>query len=215
MAGSIMATTTPNYGWDVPTSTDYVKDGASAIEILGDDIDATLYSVTGGKNVGLVAINSTTITTAGTVTVDNVFTSAFDNYVIVLNVKNNANNDTGITFQFRNAGATIGGTAYSKNNIQSYGSTVAATGTNGTSNWNFGSVSQTSYSQTVATIGNPAVAKSKALQFQNAHAQTAFSALDTNTGYGVNTTATAYDGMILTVSGGTLTGTLKIYGYRN
>jgi hypothetical protein len=27
-----MATTTPNYGWPVPTDTDYVKDGAAAIE---------------------------------------------------------------------------------------------------------------------------------------------------------------------------------------
>ena len=39
-----MATTTPNYGWPVPTSTDYVKDGATAIEALGDAADATVYS---------------------------------------------------------------------------------------------------------------------------------------------------------------------------
>jgi hypothetical protein len=37
-----MATVTPTYSWPVPTSTDYVKDGASAIEALGDAIDATL-----------------------------------------------------------------------------------------------------------------------------------------------------------------------------
>lgn len=37
-----MATTTPNNGWSVPTSTDYVKDGASAIETLGDAIDASV-----------------------------------------------------------------------------------------------------------------------------------------------------------------------------
>jgi len=40
-----MATTTPNYGWPVPTSTDYVKDGATAIESLGDAIDATVYGL--------------------------------------------------------------------------------------------------------------------------------------------------------------------------
>ena len=39
-----MATVTPNYSWPVPTSSDYVKDGASAIEALGDAIDATLYA---------------------------------------------------------------------------------------------------------------------------------------------------------------------------
>jgi len=37
-----MATTTPNNGWAVPTSTDYVKDGALAIETLGDAIDTSV-----------------------------------------------------------------------------------------------------------------------------------------------------------------------------
>jgi hypothetical protein len=40
-----MATTTPNFGWSVPTSTDYVKDGATAIETLGDAIDARIGNV--------------------------------------------------------------------------------------------------------------------------------------------------------------------------
>jgi hypothetical protein len=43
-----MATTTPNYGWPVPTDTDYVKDGAAAIEALGDAIDATVFGLSGG-----------------------------------------------------------------------------------------------------------------------------------------------------------------------
>jgi hypothetical protein len=45
-----MATTTPNFGWDVPTSTDYVKDGATAIETLGDDIDARFGDITNFPN---------------------------------------------------------------------------------------------------------------------------------------------------------------------
>lgn len=43
-----MATTTPNFGWSVPTSTDLVKDGAVAIETLGDSIDASLVDLKGG-----------------------------------------------------------------------------------------------------------------------------------------------------------------------
>jgi len=43
-----MATTTPNFGWAVPTSTDLVKDGAIAIETLGDAIDASLVDLKGG-----------------------------------------------------------------------------------------------------------------------------------------------------------------------
>jgi hypothetical protein len=43
-----MATTTPNFGWSVPTSTDLVKDGATAIETLGDSIDASFLDLKGG-----------------------------------------------------------------------------------------------------------------------------------------------------------------------
>jgi len=45
-----MATTTPNFGWTVPTSTDLVKDGATAIELLGDSIDASLVDLKGGTS---------------------------------------------------------------------------------------------------------------------------------------------------------------------
>lgn len=43
-----MATTTPNFGWDVPQSTDLVKDGATAIAALGNDIDTSLVDLKGG-----------------------------------------------------------------------------------------------------------------------------------------------------------------------
>jgi hypothetical protein len=37
-----MAGTTTNNGWDYPTSTDYVKDGATAIQTLATDIDTSV-----------------------------------------------------------------------------------------------------------------------------------------------------------------------------
>ena len=43
-----MATTTPNFGWAVPTSSDLVKNGATAIETLGDSIDASMVDLRGG-----------------------------------------------------------------------------------------------------------------------------------------------------------------------
>ena len=76
-----MATTTPNYSWPVPTSTDLVKDGASAIEALGDAIDATVY----GLNPGLVLIKTETIgTTVSSVTVTSAFSATYDNYKIIV-----------------------------------------------------------------------------------------------------------------------------------
>jgi hypothetical protein len=55
-----MATTTPNFGWPVPTSTDLVKDGATAIEGLGDAIDASLLDLKGGTSGQVLAKNSGT-----------------------------------------------------------------------------------------------------------------------------------------------------------
>ena len=44
-----MATTTPIYLWSVPTSSDLVKNGATAIETLGDSVDASLWNVGFGQ----------------------------------------------------------------------------------------------------------------------------------------------------------------------
>jgi hypothetical protein len=55
-----MATTTPNFGWPVPTSTDLVKNGATAIEALGDAIDASLVDLEGGSTGQVLAKASNT-----------------------------------------------------------------------------------------------------------------------------------------------------------
>ena len=55
-----MATVTPNFNWPVPTSTDLVKDGAVAIEALGDSIDASLVDLKGGTSGQVLAKASNT-----------------------------------------------------------------------------------------------------------------------------------------------------------
>ena len=55
-----MATTTPNFGWSVPTSSDLLKNGATAIETLGDSIDASLVDLKGGTTGQVLAKASNT-----------------------------------------------------------------------------------------------------------------------------------------------------------
>jgi hypothetical protein len=55
-----MATTTTNYGWDIPQSTDLVKDGATAIAALGQDIDTALVDLKGGTTGQVLAKASAT-----------------------------------------------------------------------------------------------------------------------------------------------------------
>jgi hypothetical protein len=107
-----MATTTPNYGWDVPTSTDYVADGAVAIETLGDDIDASLFSITGGKNVGLVQMVATqTFTAQSTVNFDNVFSADYRNYLVTISFIGSGTSAAYI--RFRSAGVTLSDNIFS------------------------------------------------------------------------------------------------------
>jgi hypothetical protein len=74
-----MATITPNYSWPVPTSTDLVKDGATAIEALGDAIDATVFALPGA---GLVKINTTSFSAVSSQSFNDVFSTTYDNYLI-------------------------------------------------------------------------------------------------------------------------------------
>ena len=75
-----MATTTPNFGWSVPTSTDLVKDGATAIELLGDSIDASLVDLKGGTTGQVLAKTSGTDMDFTWVTTDD--TNAIQNAIV-------------------------------------------------------------------------------------------------------------------------------------
>jgi hypothetical protein len=55
-----MATTTTNFGWDIPQSTDLVKDGATAIAALGQDIDTAFIDLKGGTSGQVLAKASAT-----------------------------------------------------------------------------------------------------------------------------------------------------------
>jgi hypothetical protein len=55
-----MATTTTNFGWDIPQSTDLVKDGATAIAALGQDIDTALIDLKGGTSGQILSKASAT-----------------------------------------------------------------------------------------------------------------------------------------------------------
>lgn len=207
-----MATTTPNYGWDVPTSTDYVKDGATAIETLGDDIDASLFSITSGKNVGLVHLNTTSFTTQSTVNVDNVFTSDYKNYRMLISV-NTKSTDNAINMQFRTSGTTNTTTNYDTNfaQIESWkaaatlsGGNAGATATSFTVGFNFTNEPYTAGFD----VFNPQVAL-----------KTLMSGIATGNnagfrGFRFNGT-TQFDGISLISATGTITGEIRFYGYRN
>lgn len=199
-----MATTTPNYGWPVPTSTDYVKDGATAIEALGDAIDATVF----GLNSGLVLVKTQTIgTTVSSVDVTDAFSATYDNYKILIN-GGVASTTVALSFQL---GATA--TGY---NVQTLYGTYANTPTAA------GATNQTSVIRaggaTTSTINfsgeflNPFLTKET--YFNTTFIETSAGGVGYTTGY--QNSSTSFTSIKIIASGGTLTGgTVRVYGYKN
>jgi hypothetical protein len=202
-----MATTTPNYGWDVPTSTDYVKDGATAIETLGDDIDSTLFTALGGAYPGLRLVKKQTIGTAvSSVTVTGAFSATYENYKIVFsNVDVSSSN--GATFlKFNNSA----GSTYSYCTFYTPYSGTAGTekGLATNSGINVAFTDQDNNTNAFIEVAHPFLAVT-----------TNVSALGSNSTYavtanGIDTNAVSQTGFSISVVGRTMTGgTIYVYGY--
>lgn len=199
-----MATTTPNYGWPVPTSTDYVKDGATAIEALGDAIDATVFGLGGG---GLTLVKTQTVGTAvSTVTVTSAFSATYDNYLITYQGGTSSATDA----IYMQLGATV--TGYYWNIV---GNTWSATASNagGTSASGFsyvGGTSSTNGPNVVVTVQSPFLAKRTVTQSQYVETSGGY------TSHGMLNNTTSYTSFLLAPNTGTLTGgTIRVYGFKN
>jgi hypothetical protein len=200
-----MATTTPNYGWDVPTSTDYVKDGAVAIETLGDDIDATLYSALGGNYPGLRLIKKQTIGTGvSTVVVTDAFSATYDAYKIV--ISGGAGSTAGAFM-----GVRLGAANTNYAGVLDYanfaGSTVTPAGSAG-SIFSFLGNADTNAINCNFEINNPFLSKHTYVQGQY------IASANGGTFTGRQNSTTSFTEFTLVPSTGTLTGgTIYVYGY--
>ena len=200
-----MATTTPNYGWPVPTSTDFVKDGATAIEALGDAIDATVFGLPSGA---LTLISTTTIgTTVSSVTVSSAFSADYDAYKIVVN-GGNSSADTDLKL-------TLGGIVTGYFNVRSFVnvSTSASTisGASNTTSFTHAGACSSRNIQMNADIINPFLAKRKICNASPTQT-TGLTSFGWFSGFCTN--ETSLTDFTITPASGTLTGvTIRVYGY--
>jgi len=105
-----MATTT-NYGWTTPDNTDLVKDGALAIRTLGSAIDTSMNTALGTKKAGMVLLNTTSFSAVASQSVNNVFSSTYDHYRVVVTLTA-ITNDTDFRLRFRVSGADDSNNVY-------------------------------------------------------------------------------------------------------
>ena len=201
-----MATTTPNYSWPVPTSTDLVKNGATAIEALGDAIDATVFGLPGA---GLSLISTTTISGVTSISINDVFSSTYENYLIK---GNNIQASSGnITMRMRVSGADNSSANYNREYAIANGASITAAADNATTSW---------------TVGNAGSSQGCAFEIQ---LNSPFTTTNTNglgtwslanatapywlgQSYGMTVT-TSYTGFTL-INANNMTGSVSVYGFK-
>jgi hypothetical protein len=207
-----MATTTPNYGWPVPTSTDYVKDGATAIEALGDAIDATVFGLGSG---GLVLINTTSFSAVASQNFPSVFSSTYDNYEIVFSFSGSTSAIA--LFRVSSGASPITTATYNSKRIYSgtNSTSIIQSAASGGTALQLGDITSDSSSGVVAgsmTVNSPFLAKRTGLSGTCRAATTGDVFLSIFGGDNANNTS--YNGFALTCDSGTVTGTASVYGYK-
>jgi hypothetical protein len=165
-----------------------------------------------GVTPGLTLITTGTASAAASITVNTCFTTTYDEYLLVVDVTGSTSGQ--LRLQMRNAGSTITASNYQwfRMGYNNGGATENASGSAETS-WLFGYAHSTTPSVATINLYDPLVSR---VANHNAYA-TSINNLETNVAVFATglryTSAQAFDSFVLSVSAGTITGTVRVYGY--
>jgi len=215
-----MATTTTNYGFDIPQSTDLVKDGATAIATLGQDIDTAMNTALGTKKAGMVLLNTTSFSGVSSQSVNDVFSATYDQYRIVCNFQINTTANLLMRLRVSGADNTSANYSWARHLLISDAATpsVNPAGSNGLTADGF-RISQATNSgenNFSVEVFNPFVSAKTNFTSLSAFHQTSTNSVLYVAAGGMSVT-TSYTGFTIYQSTGTngLSGTVRVYGYNN
>jgi hypothetical protein len=173
--------------------------------------DGAAWQTLGG---GLTYITQATPTAVNTVSINNCFTSTYQNYLIVMNFSAAVGNGE-VTARLRLSG-TDATTNYNTQRIGGGGATLfSSTDPTGADDTYFLSITATnveSYGFST-NVFSPALARRTVFSGNGGYQSGGGATLEIT--WGQHTTATAYDGITVNYSGTSFTGTIRVYGYQN
>jgi hypothetical protein len=172
-------------------------------------ITPTSIVVTGaGSSATINAGGSVTFATAATLSLNGVFTSAYDNYVIDMRHVGSSGTATTIDMRFRASGTDASGSNYTRQFIFAGGTTIS--GDRATSTLaRIGSIVSTQRSGHTLFAYGPALAQPTAARAVSVEGTDNARILDCAFTHSVST---AYDGFTLIPVSGSFTGLIKVYG---
>jgi hypothetical protein len=163
---------------------------------------------------GLVCVKAETpFTAVGSFTADNVFTSSYTNYLMVLNYSTST---TVKVFAQMRVGGVSATSNYNYQEIYGDSTTVGGARSASQSSIKIADDTQSLTTNAIAyiNINTPQLAQATHILSNNAGNPGGYSLPSILLKYGNHSTATAYDGIGVLVASGTMSGTYAIYGYR-
>lgn len=170
--------------------------------------DVTLELPTDSVQPGLVLVASASFTAQASVSVDDCFSGAYDNYLLLARITGSSNQ--GIRVRMRAAGTDDSSANYGHQYLIVAVASVTGAQSAGQTSMRFGQVN-TSPFQFHVLFGSPAAAVATAIDSSSSYIA---SAVTLEKWAGAHNVSTAYDGFTVYPDSGTITGTLSIYGYR-
>ena len=206
-----MATTTTNYGFDIPQSTDLVKDGATAIATLGQDIDTAMNTALGTKKAGMVLLNTTSFSGVSSQAFPNgTFSATYENYKIVIDFT--ATNANDFNLRFRLAGADNSDSQYQRQELKAGSTTVVASRATSQTSFRTAGVGSVDRISLIIDLFNPFLAKVTGLQTSMGNGYNSGGPENVYCTGGHNV-ASSFDSVNFIPSAGTITGKMSVYGY--
>jgi len=173
--------------------------------------EVSAYSFT---EPALVLLDATDFTAASSVSVDNVFSSTYNNYVIMFSSSDASAAAGYLFFRLRASGVdeSSGTNHYRYNRQFTYTSTSGQDGSDN-SKWDIGEVSSSwpDISSFQMTLWNPAVAQ-RTTAYTVSHKASSSSTNVQQTVASLHKLQTAYDGFTLYPASGTFAGKIRVYG---
>jgi hypothetical protein len=200
--------TTPIFGFPYPDPSDLVANYPALGQQLAEDVEDEIIA-----SGGLSLISSTSFTTQATVSFNNCFSATYQNYLIVCNAKQST--DTGLNMRVRVGGVDLSGAVYQSAylyNTNASGTLLTSNATNATTIDIFGNTVKQGLH--LITILDPFATDETLLNVNAVTYSNSGTMYNAYVAGAVNNT-TSYDGFTVYPLSGTLTGTIRVYGYKN
>lgn len=191
----------------------YNSGGYVELQAPSNATSQTLVLPTDSIQPGLVHLHTETFSAVSSVSMDNVFSSTYDNYRIVF-VGTLSATEADISVRMRAGGVDATTTNYA---FFLFAQGVNNTGYNqrntGDSKWIAGRLGTSGTSSCSFDLFGPASAARTTFHSQNLGDGTTTTFVQV--GSGTHTLSNSYDGITIFPGGNNMTGTIRIYGYRN